>query len=45
MQLFLVLGIAANTIKGLSMLANSSTRAVFNLNFARENNVADITAK
>lgn len=42
---FLILGSTANTIKGLSWMAGGSTRSVFNLSFARDNNIADITAK
>eukprot|EP00877_Chromochloris_zofingiensis_P009142 jgi/Chrzof1/4481/Cz14g14240.t1 len=42
---FLVMGSVANMIKGLSWMAGGSTRSVFNLSFARDNNIADITAK
>lgn len=44
-QYFLFLGSLANSIKGLAFMANGSTRSVFNLSFARDNNIADITAK
>ncbi|KAL6753727.1 vitamin B6 photo-protection and homoeostasis-domain-containing protein [Haematococcus lacustris] len=44
-QWFLLLGSAANCLKGLAWMANGSTRSVFNLAFARDNNIADITAK
>jgi len=42
---FLVMGSCANCIKGLAWMANGSTRSVFNLSFAKDNNIADITAK
>eukprot|EP00201_Polytomella_parva_P000109 CAMPEP_0175039222 /NCGR_PEP_ID=MMETSP0052_2-20121109/421_1 /TAXON_ID=51329 ORGANISM="Polytomella parva, Strain SAG 63-3" /NCGR_SAMPLE_ID=MMETSP0052_2 /ASSEMBLY_ACC=CAM_ASM_000194 /LENGTH=654 /DNA_ID=CAMNT_0016300965 /DNA_START=642 /DNA_END=2606 /DNA_ORIENTATION=+ len=42
---FLIIGALANTIKGLALMAGSSTRSVFNLSFARDNNIADVTAK
>jgi len=44
-QAFLMMGSCANMIKGLSWMAGGSTRSVFNLSFARDNNIADITAK
>jgi len=44
-QYFLFLGSLANSIKGLAFMANGSTRSVFNLSFARDSNIADITAK
>lgn len=31
--------------QGLAWMANGSTRSVFNLSFAKDNNIADITAK
>ncbi len=37
---FLTLGSVANMIKGLSWMAGGSTRSVFNLTFARDNNIA-----
>eukprot|EP00197_Chlamydomonas_leiostraca_P012062 CAMPEP_0202863288 /NCGR_PEP_ID=MMETSP1391-20130828/3979_1 /ASSEMBLY_ACC=CAM_ASM_000867 /TAXON_ID=1034604 /ORGANISM="Chlamydomonas leiostraca, Strain SAG 11-49" /LENGTH=789 /DNA_ID=CAMNT_0049542905 /DNA_START=6 /DNA_END=2372 /DNA_ORIENTATION=- len=42
---FLVMGSLANSLKGLAWMANGSTRSVFNLSFALDNNIADITAK
>lgn len=42
---FLVLGSLANMLKGLSWMAGGSTRAAFNVSFARGENIADITAK
>ena len=39
------MGSVANSLKGLAWMANGSTRSVFNLSFARDNNIADITAK
>jgi hypothetical protein len=31
--------------QGLALMASGSTRSVFNLSFAMDNNIADITAK
>ncbi|KAG2495233.1 hypothetical protein HYH03_006507 [Edaphochlamys debaryana] len=42
---FLLMGSAANTLKGLAWMAAGSTRSVFHLSFARDNNIADVTAK
>ena len=42
---FLLLGAGANAIKGISFMATSSTRAAFNLTFAKTGNIADVTAK
>lgn len=39
---FLVMGSVANMIKGLSWMAGGSTRSVFNLSFARDNNIAGV---
>ncbi|KAG1675383.1 hypothetical protein FOA52_012302 [Chlamydomonas sp. UWO 241] len=44
-QHFLIMASVANCIKGLAWMANGSTRSVFNLSFAKDNNIADITAK
>ncbi|GAX84178.1 hypothetical protein CEUSTIGMA_g11601.t1 [Chlamydomonas eustigma] len=44
-EYFLAMGSAANGIKGLALMASGSTRSVFNLSFALDNNIADITAK
>lgn len=44
-EYFLVMGSVANCLKGLAWMANGSTRSVFNLSFAKDNNIADITAK
>ncbi|GIL58859.1 hypothetical protein Vafri_13826 [Volvox africanus] len=42
---FLLMGSLANTLKGLAWMAAGSTRSVFHLSFARDNNIADVTAK
>ncbi|KAK9815255.1 hypothetical protein WJX72_000733 [[Myrmecia] bisecta] len=42
---FLVMGAGANMLKGLAWMAGGSTRSAFNVSFARDNNIADITAK
>ncbi|KXZ46824.1 hypothetical protein GPECTOR_40g558 [Gonium pectorale] len=42
---FLAMGSLANTLKGLAWMAAGSTRSVFHLSFARDNNIADVTAK
>ncbi|MEW5306639.1 MAG: hypothetical protein WDW36_009093 [Sanguina aurantia] len=42
---FLLMGSLANAIKGTAIMASGSTRSVFNLSFAADNNIADITAK
>ena len=42
-QYFLLIGALANSLKGLAWMASGSTRSVFNLAFARDNNIADIT--
>jgi hypothetical protein len=41
---FLLMAATANAIKGLAVMASSSTRSVFNLSFSK-NNLADVTAK
>eukprot|EP00198_Chlamydomonas_reinhardtii_P006247 XP_001695583.1 predicted protein [Chlamydomonas reinhardtii] len=42
---FLLMGSLANMLKGLAWMAAGSTRSVFHLSFARDNNIADVTAK
>lgn len=42
---FLLVASAANTLKGVACMAGSSTRAAFNISFAKGENIADITAK
>ncbi len=42
---FLALGSAANALKGLAWMAAGSTRSVFHVSFARDSNIADVTAK
>eukprot|EP00892_Ulva_mutabilis_P009662 jgi/Ulvmu1/7068/UM033_0128.1 len=42
---FIPIASAANTLKGISGLASSSTRAALNVSFARGENIADLTAK
>jgi hypothetical protein len=42
---FLALGATANALKGLCWMTAGSTRAAFNVSFARRENISDITAK
>jgi hypothetical protein len=42
---FLPLGAAANAVKGLAWMAGGSSRSTFNVAFAADSNIADITAK
>ena len=42
---FLPLGAAANAVKGLAWMAGGSSRSAFNVAFARDRNIADITSK
>jgi len=44
-HLFLPIGAAANAVKGLAWMAGGSARSAFNVSFASDNNIADITAK
>lgn len=42
---FLLMASAANAVKGLAWMAGGSSRSAFNVAFARDNNIADVTAK
>jgi hypothetical protein len=42
---FIALGALANAIKGLAWMAGGSSRSAFNVAFALDRNIADITAK
>ena len=42
---FLPLGATANAVKGLAWMAGGSSRSAFNVAFAADRNIADITAK
>ena len=42
---FLPLGAMANAVKGLAWMAGGSSRSALNVAFAKESNIADITAK
>ena len=44
-QWFLPLGATANAVKGLAWMAGGSSRSAFNVAFAKDRNIADITAK
>jgi hypothetical protein len=44
-QWFLPLGATANAVKGLAWMAGGSSRSAFNVAFAQDRNIADITAK
>ena len=44
-QYFVALGALANAIKGLAWMAGGSSRSAFNVAFAIDRNIADITAK
>ncbi|KAL4428447.1 hypothetical protein ABPG75_002536 [Micractinium tetrahymenae] len=44
-QYFLPMGAVANAIKGLSWMAGGSTKSVFKVSFAADNNFGDISAK
>jgi hypothetical protein len=42
---FLPLGATANAVKGLAWMAGGSSRSAFNVAFAKDRNIADVTAK
>lgn len=44
-QWFLPIGAVANAVKGLAWMAGGSSRSAFNVAFAADRNIADITAK
>jgi Vitamin B6 photo-protection and homoeostasis len=44
-QWFLPFGATANAVKGLAWMAGGSSRSAFNVSFAKDRNIADITAK
>ncbi|KAL4527934.1 hypothetical protein Ndes2437B_g00062 [Nannochloris sp. 'desiccata'] len=44
-QWFLPLAATANAVKGLAWMAGGSSRSAFNVAFAKDRNIADVTAK
>lgn len=42
---FLLIASFSNTLKGLAWMAGGSSRSAFNVSFAKDSNIADITAK
>ena len=44
-EYFLILASTANMVKGLSWMVGGATRTAFNVNFAKQSNIADLTAK